>query len=163
MGTDIVPANKTPAVELPISPQDIKYWECVQRVREQFSRGCNTTRKACELAGVSHDFYYVALKSPYVQSQIALELDAIDKATHEIVRRSWVPIMINMARIAESQDSKEAVQAARLVREVQQDLKKMAEELDRGSATHPAKLLAQSYLKPRAVRRTTVVEEVELE
>jgi hypothetical protein len=165
MDSDIVLAEEQGTDVLPVSSQDLKYWACVQKVRDQFlEKGVNTTRKACKLAGVSHDFYYTSLKSPYVQSMMAQEIAALEQATHEIIQRSWVPAVINMARIAANQGSKEAVQAARFLRDVGIDIKQVVEQAQKGEVgAHPAKLLTQSYLRPRKLTRTTTVEEIELD
>lgn len=58
-------------------------------------------------------------------------------------------------------DERAAVQAAQFLESVGQDLEGRTGEKEKGKGeVHPAKLLRDSYLKPRALRRTTVLEEV---
>ena len=156
--------NDTAITALAVSPQDVKMWEVVQKVREQFEdRGCNTTRIACQRAGVSHTLYYNALQAPYVQGMLAAELNARKQVLHQILERAWAPMITNMARLAASGDSKESVQAFRALAELEKGLQEDSKLLDRpGNKRHPASALLESA-KRATIRRTTVVEEVELE
>lgn len=146
-----------------VAPQDLKMWEVVQRVRDEFARDCNTTRLACQRAGLSHKLYYAALQNPYVQGMLAQELGARKQVLHEVLQRAWAPMLINMSNLAASSDSKEAVQAARLLVELEKGLQEDSKLLETGgSKSHPARALLDSARKA-TFRRTTVVEEVEID
>lgn len=149
--------------ELTVNAQDTKAWEVVQRVREQFGKDCNTTRAACQKAGVSHTLYYNALQSPYVQGMLASELAARKQVLHQVLDRTWAPMLMNMANIASRGDSKESVQAARLLVELEKGLQEDSKLLEGpGNKRHPARALLESA-KKATLRRTTIVEEVEIE
>jgi hypothetical protein len=73
--------------------------------------------------------------------------------------------MHNMTEIASGNkgDERAAVQAARFLESVHQDLEERTGEKGSGKGgVHPAKLLRDSFMKPRALHRTTVVEEPEI-
>lgn len=147
---------------LTVSPTDVKHWETVQKVREQLGRDCATTRLACSRAGISHNLYYEALKNPYVQAQLAAELGARKQVLHQVLEKAWAPMLINMANVAASGDSKESVQAARLLVELEKGLQEDSKLLEGpGNKRHPARALLESA-KKATLRRTTIVEEVEI-
>jgi len=146
-----------------VSPQDVKMWEIVQKVREQFGKDCATTRLACQRAGITHSLYYDALHSPYVQGMLAQELAARKQVLHQVLERAWAPMLINMSNLAASNDSKEAVQAARLLVELEKGLQEDSKLLEGpANKSHPARALLESARKA-TFRRTTVTEEVEIE
>jgi hypothetical protein len=71
-------------------------------------------------------------------------------------------MLINMANVAASGDSKESVQAARLLVELEKGLQEDSKLLEGpGNKRHPARALLESA-KKATIRRTTVVEEVEI-
>jgi hypothetical protein len=156
--TDKEPTNTI----LAVSPSDIKMWESVQKVREQLGKDCATTRLACQRAGISHNLYYTALQNGYVQAQLAAELGARKQVLHQVLEKAWAPMLINMANVAASGDSKESVQAARLLVELEKGLQEDSKLLEGpGNKRHPARALLESA-KKATIRRTTVVEEVEI-
>jgi hypothetical protein len=109
---------------LPLSPTDIKHWELVQVVREQYHKRATTTRDACQAANVPVMTYYRALQSPYVQQMMVEQMHALSQATLAVLERGWFKVVSNMMNLAQSAQSKEAVQAARLMYEMKQDLEK---------------------------------------
>ena len=71
-------------------------------------------------------------------------------------------MLINMANLAASGDSKESVQAARLLVELEKGLQEDSKLLEGPTdKRHPARALLESARK-MTVRRTTVTEEVEI-
>jgi hypothetical protein len=123
--TEIMGTNQETGV-LPLSPQDVKQWELVQAVREQFRKRATTTSDACKAANVPRRSYYAVLRNPYVQGMMLEQMQALSQATLAILEQGWVQVLRNMMSLAQSADSKEAVQAARLLYEMKKDLEKQS-------------------------------------
>lgn len=114
--------------ELLIRNADSRAWEIFTAVRELHRQGYNTS-DACQKLGIDRRTYYHALHRPFVQEQRVQEIMALKEASAALIAQRWTGIMANMTNLARNGDSKEAVQAARFVREVYKDLEKDAEEL----------------------------------
>lgn len=120
--------TRTETGELLVTNADSKAWEIFCAVRDLHRQGLNT-QDACKRLGIHRNTYYRALETKYVQEQRAQEIMALKEASAALIAQRWTGIMANMTNLARSGDSKEAVQAARFVRDVYKDLEKDAEEL----------------------------------
>lgn len=124
-----------------ITGTESRHWELVQAVREMHRKGYDT-QTACKKLGIARRTYYNALASRYVQEQRVQQIHAMQDASVAIIEQNWARILINMATIARSEGSKEAVQAARFVREVMKDLEVDAQELVQDSKESAMALFA---------------------
>ena len=149
-----------------LSPTDSKHWEVVQLVNAQFGPTCATTEAACKAAGVHTSLYYRAMKSPVVQQMRVQQILGVQAATQRLVERNWLKVLESMIRIAREGDSREAVQAARFLRDVYGDVKEGLEpgRGGRGAESEAAKAI-RSFLggKPVKLRQTVTTQEIELQ
>jgi hypothetical protein len=131
---------------LPIAGGDIKALESVRKVRAALQDGCSTTTEALEAAGVTRNYYYRALRLPYVQSNLAMELDALRVATQEVVDRSWIGVLMNIANLASGAAApRDAVAAARLMYDIQRELS-LGKSQEVGAKSSAAMDLLSSFL-----------------
>lgn len=169
---DSTPGNPEAEIML-VSNTESKHWEIVQAVRDLHRQGYDT-QTACEKLGINRATYYRAMQSRFVQEQRLNEIQAMREASTTIIERNWTRILNNMAHIARDGDNKEAVQAARFVREVMKDLERDADELAQdqkdSAMAHFAEQMKNAPGKKtfRAKRTRTrgnsqVTEEVEVE
>ena len=150
-----------------LSPTDSKHWELVQLVMAQFGPDCTTTIDALRKANVPVNTYYRAMRNPVVQQLRLQQMVGVSAATQHLIEKNWLGVLANMSRIARSGDSRESVQAARLLRDVYKDVREgispvggtPGEESDAARAVR--RFLSGKSIK--RVRRTTVTEEVEVE
>ena len=150
-----------------LSGTDMKQWEIVQRVLKQFSKDCTTTVAACKAAGVPHRTYYNAIANPVVQMLRLQQMQGTAAAAQHLIEKNWLHVLGNVAAIARSDDSREAVQAARLLRDVYADLEKgLGPERGRGvgQESDAAKAI-RSFLGGKKVllRQTVTTQEIEVE
>jgi hypothetical protein len=169
-GDAVSSTSKDNSSELLITGTESKHWELVQAVNEQFRKGITTTVAACEAAGVGRRLYYQALQSPYVQQQRLMQIQSMNEASSTVLEKWWLRIMMNMAKLAASDDSKESVQAARFVREVMKDLEVQAQtsaQEERGAVDSFMEqfITAPGSRKKYKARRKkgSITEEIEVE
>ena len=150
-----------------LSGKDLKDWEIVQRVLAQLSDKCTNTQAACKEAGVVRSTYYAALHNPIVQQLRLQAMVGTQAAAQKMIEKSWLPVIANMASIARDGDSREAVQAARFLRDVYDDIQR---GLDSGAGKHldgesAAAKAIRSFLGGKKVllRQTTTTQEIEVE
>jgi hypothetical protein len=155
-----------------ITPQESKYWEIVQAVNEQFKRGVTTTREACKRAGVGKTMYYEAMHSKYVQLKRVEQIRGLTDASVAIVVDNWLPVLHNIVAIAtgEKGSDRDAALAARLVKEVYDDLRELMERGEAETSNDAAATFleqfgtAPSKRRYRAKRkRGDIEEEIELD
>ena len=150
----------------PLDPKDVAAIVVVRKALDWMAEtGEYTYTRAFEATGVNYWDFYRAYKRPVVQAMVADWLGELNLATASMLRKRWLGVMHNMAEIASGNkgDERAAVQAARFLENVRHRLEERYDDKDKGSGeVHPAKRLMDSYLKPKALRRTTVVEEVEI-
>lgn len=147
-----------------VSGTDIKYWQVVQLVAEQFRKGATNTVMACEQAGVARDLYYRALRSQYVQEQSLAQIKSMRSATHAVLERQWLGVVLNMAAIARG-DSREAVSAARFLRDVYKDIEQDLDVEERKVGNTGTTAQIQRFLagKPLVFRKRETIQEVAVE
>ena len=161
-----------------VSETDSKHWEIVQAVADLHRQGYDT-QAACKKLGIHRSLYYRAIRSPFVQEQRLMQIQAMSEASATIVSRNWTRVLNNVARIAHSGDDREAVAAARFLNEVRKDLERDAERealagdefgdfMERFARTPAAtsRSKAKSRIRARRTRSTPkgrVTEEVEVE
>ena len=129
-----------------VGPQSLKYWELVQRVRKQFQLGATTTVAACEAAGVCRKTYYEAIRDPYVQGMVASQMDALAQASLEVIEQSWIPVLVNVVGVARDGSGRDAVQAAKFLKDVKDDLDAIARGDSRSSQESDAAKALRSFL-----------------
>lgn len=163
---DLIPTNQEEQARL-LSPTDSKQWDVVQRVLAEFSKDCTTTVDACKAAGINRATYYNALANPVVQQLRLQQMMSTIAATQHLIERNWMPVVANMLSIASNDDSREAVQAARLVKDIYKDVQDglgPGGHGGLGEETDAAKAIRQ-FLGGKKVKRliqTTTVQEVEV-
>jgi hypothetical protein len=150
----------------PLDPKDVAAIVVVRKVLDWMAEtGDYTYTHAFEATGVSYWSFYRAYRRPAVQAMVADWLDELNLATASMLRKRSLGVMHNMMEIASGNkgDERAAVQAARFLESVRHRVEESHGDRDKvNGEVHPAKLLVESYLKPKALRRTTVVEEVEI-
>ena len=174
-GTDIMPVGTPQSVVaapqasiIPVSPADLKYHAIVQKVREKLSTDCNTIKCACAAAGVTRRLFYDAMRCPYVQAQTAAEMDARGQAAQEVLERSWVGVLMNMANIASGKNARDAVTAARLLNDIRLEAEKVIKP-DKKAESNVAAELTRRFLAQSAengirgpIKLTETVREIEV-
>jgi len=149
--------------------EDNRAWERYQAVCRAWSGGARTTEEACEMANVPRSTYYEALKNPYVQQQRVQQIMGTMSLTQEIVENHWGSVISNMVRIARDDRTRDAVAAARFLKDVYDDVRQGIEgdsAVKVATATTFLEKFASSggkarYKASRHTRRGT--EEIEIE
>lgn len=146
-----------------INPGDMKAWERVQRVLEVLRLdGSVTLTAACKQVGIHRTTIWRDLQRPYVQQRLAEVQVGMDALTGHVLDKSWGLILMSMANLAASGDSKEAVQAARFIRDVKLDWEKRHAP-DGTQKTSEAGELIKSFLGGKRLKlsQTVVTREIE--
>lgn len=110
------------SVPVLLTPKDQRDWDRVLMVREAFRAGNRTVTQACAHAGMTRQTFYASIANPLVQQMILAEMRGLDAIATEVLNSRWIEVIMNMAKVATSADSKEAVQAARFLRDVKRDI-----------------------------------------
>lgn len=147
-----------------ITEEDSRAWERYQAVNKAWEDGARSTKEACEMAGVPRATYYVALKNPYVQAQRVQQIMGTMSLTQTVIETHWGSVIKNMVSIARSDKSRDAVAAARFLKDVYDDVREVIEEesaIEAAGATTFLEKFASSSSRARykAKRRTKAGEE----
>jgi hypothetical protein len=150
---------------MPLDPKDAAALVVVRKVLDWMAEtGDWTYTHAFEGTGVDYWNFYRAYKRPAVQAAVADWLGELNVATAAMLRKRWLQVMAHMTDIATGGvgDPRAAVQAARFLDGVRQQVGSQSEgEKGQGEQSVAARML-QRFVTPTRLRRTTVVEEVEL-
>lgn len=164
--SNLVPTNQEDVTRL-LSGKDLKDWEIVERVLVRIRKDeCTTTLAACLEAKVARSVYYAALNNPIVQQMRLQQIHGVAAATQRMVEKNWLPILANMATIAQSGDSRESVQAARFVKDVYNDIEHGLDPTSKGTGeVSDASKAIRSFLGGKRVKltQTTVTQEIEVQ
>lgn len=148
-----------------INPGDMKAWERVQRVLEVLRLDGSVTltlTAACKQVGIHRTTIWRDLQRPYVQQRLAEVQAGMDALTGRVLDKSWGMIIMNMANLAASESSKEAVQAARFIRDVKLDWEKRHAP-DGTQKTSEAGELIKSFLGGKRLKLSQMVVTREIE
>lgn len=157
-------ALNTEDTTLLLSGKDLKDWEVVQKVLARLRKGqCTTTLDACKEAGVPRRSYYAALNNPVVQRMQLQQMMGVSAGTQHLIEKNWLPLVANMISIARG-DSREAVPAARFLKEVYDGIgKALNVDTREQDAISDASRAIRSFLGGKRVKLTQVVTTQEIE
>ena len=163
--SNLVPVDEGESVRL-LSPTDSKHWELVQLVLAQYGPDCTTTQAALAKANVPPNTYYRAMRNPVVQQLRLEQMQGTLAASQHLIERNWMGVIANMSRIARHDDSREAVQAARFLRDVYNDIQAdIGPHVGKAGEESEAAAAVRRFLGGKAIKRlkrVTITEEVEV-
>lgn len=146
-----------------ITPVDMKAWERVEAVLDVLRmEGACTLQDACAELGFHRSTLWRDLQRPYVQQRLAEVQAGMDALTGRVLDKSWGMIIMNMANLAASESSKEAVQAARFIRDVKLDWEKRHSGSEEGKVSEAGELI-KSFLGGKKLKLTQTVVTREIE
>lgn len=161
--TEIVEMNPPELGVQVITPIDMKAWERVESVLGVLRmEGACTLQEACKEVGIHRSTLWRDLQRPYVQQRLAEVQAGMDALTGHVLDKSWGMILMNMANLAASEGSKEAVQAARFIRDVKLDWEKRHAPDSEGKVSEAGELI-KSFLGGKKLKLTQTVVTREIE
>ena len=152
-----------------VTAMDLKQLALVDEVHEHLrDPECMTITEAIARTGVSRPTFYTALKNPYVQQEKLQEIQVRRDAVHTLLQNYWVHVVKTQVAIAsDQQNPREAVQASnflhRLIQESEEDIESK-EEI--GGETEATRFLKEFKTRTKGrmrAKRTTTVEEIEVD
>jgi hypothetical protein len=107
------------------------------------------------------------MRNPIVQQLRLQQMMNVETAVQYVIERNWMPVIGSMIRIAKAGDSRESVQAARLIKDIYKDIQdSLAREgsRDAGVQSEAARTIRQFLGGKKVVlRQKEVVREIEVE
>jgi len=161
---EIIPAEAVEKETVLLTPKDQRDWDRVLAVRAAFQEGATNIKAACEKANVSRQVFYDSIKNPLIQEAILSEMRGLDAIASEVLSTWWVRVLVNMSNIATSGDSKEAVQAARFLRDVKMDLERDSQSSGVGGSSDARRIIdAVMGHQGKRLKLRQVTQEIEVE